>query len=142
VEGDAFGNVIIREADGLALGVIDVGDGRVAITAGGTINGGNIQTRVQAEPNDVRLIANGDGSDILVNQINVGDVAGVFLTADDDVVSTSENQITAENLFVRANNRSAGGTNGISLSTDVDNAILIVGDIADENQNSGDISIT
>ena len=87
----------------MVLGDIDVGDGSINISAGGTISGGNIQTRFQMDQNDVRLVATGDSSDILIDQINVGNIGDAVLIADDDVViGGGENQITADVIFVNA----------------------------------------
>ena len=143
VEGDNFGNIIIFEADDVVLGDIDTGNGRISVQAGGTITGGNIRARINSDQNDVRLTALGDGSDIRVNQIDVGNLGDVVLLADDDVVITGAgNQVTADVLFVNARNRSAGGTDGIALNSNVVTAQLIVGDENDASQNRGDIIIS
>ena len=141
-EGESFGNIVIRELDDIVLGDIQAGNGGVTISAGGSISGGNVSTVVQNDNNDVRLIATGDASDIQVDQIDVGS-GDAFLIADDDVVITGgTGQVSADYIFVLARNRSAGETDGIALSTNVVAADLVVGDIADANQNRGDIVIT
>ena len=128
--------------DDIVLGDIQAGNGGVTISAGGSISGGNVSTVVQNDNNDVRLIATGDASDIQVDQIDVGS-GDAFLIADDDVVITGgTGQVSADYIFVLARNRSAGETDGIALSTNVVAADLVVGDIADANQNRGDIVIT
>ena len=142
-EGDSFGNIVIRELDDIVLGDIEAGNGGINIAAGGTISGGNLRTVNQIDSNDVRLIATGDASDIRVDQIDVGNIGDAFLIADDDVVIIgSGNQVTADFIFVSAKNRSVGETEGIALSTDIGTADLVVGDIADADQNRGDIIIT
>jgi len=105
VEGEGFGNIIIRELDDVVLGDIETGDGQITITAGGTISEGDIRTRVRTDQSDVRLIATGDESDIRIDEINVGNAGDVFLIADDDVVISGDG-VTANSVFVRANNRS------------------------------------
>lgn len=142
-EGDSFGNIIIRELDDIVLGDIEAGNGGINIAAGGTISGGDLRTVTQSDSNDIRLIATGDASDIRVDNINVGNIGDAFLIADDDVVITGNgNQVTADFMFVWARNRSAGDTDAIALSTSVVTTDLVVGDIADANQNRGDISIS
>ena len=141
-EGESFGNIIIRELDDIVLGEIQAGNGGINISAGGTISGGNLRTVVQNDSNDVRLIATGDASDIRVDSIDVGSIGDAFLIADDDVVITGGGQLTADFIFVSANNRSVGGTEGIALTTNIRTADLVVGNRNDANQNRGDISIT
>jgi len=139
-EGESFGNIVIRELDDLVLGDVEAGNGEINISAGGTISGGNIRTVVQNENNDVRLVTTGDASDILVDQIDVGNIGDAFLISDDDVVVTGE--LTAEFVFALARNRSVGGIDGIALTTNIETTDLVVGDIADANQNPGNITIT
>jgi len=139
-EGDSFGNIVIRELDDIILGDIEAGNGGISITAGGTISGGNLRTLTPSDTNDVRLIATGDASDINVDTIDVGNLGDAFLIADDDVVITAGG-VTADYIFVSAKNRSAGGVGGISLTTDIGAADLVVGLRDDGPQNRGDISV-
>ncbi len=142
-EGDSFGNIVIRELDDIVLGDIEAGNGGINIAAGGTISGGSLRTVTQSDNNDIRLIATGDASDIRVDNIDAGNVGDAFLIADDDVVITGgTNQVAADYIFVLARNRSVGQTDGITLSTNVQRADLVAGDIADTSQNRGDIFIT
>ena len=143
VDGTGFGNIVIVERDAIVLGDVVTGDGRVTIEAGGTISGGSIETRIDDEQNDIRLIASGSNSDIRVDQIDAGSEGDVFLIADDDVIiSGAGNEVVSDFLFVSARNLSAGGTNGIVLSSNAARVSATVGNVNDPVLNPGGISIT
>ncbi|WP_218934356.1 beta strand repeat-containing protein [Rosistilla ulvae] len=130
-EATTSGTIAIVESDAIELRRVITGDGRIAVTAGGTITATEVQSTNasssdaaigQADSRDIALVANGAASSILVTKITAAAGADVHLTADNDILDTDiddDNLIFADDLHLIAGNQSDDGDNAVQLTTTI-----------------------
>ncbi|QDV70821.1 hypothetical protein Poly24_45540 [Rosistilla carotiformis] len=130
-EATTSGTIEIVESDAIELRRVITGDGRIAVTAGGTITATEVQSTNtsssdaaigQADSRDIALVANGAASSILVTKITAAAGADVHLTADNDILDTDiddDNLIFADDLHLIAGNQSDDGDNAVQLTTTI-----------------------
>ena len=144
------GALEIAELDEIELRNVITRDGRIEVTAVGTITAVNVQSENASnsddalatggvDSRDISLSTTADTSDVVVDQIIASGGADVFLIARDDVLdvdSVDERRIVADDLFVQSENATADQANAIRLSTSInDLEISVVGN------NRGDVEI-
>lgn len=138
------GDVILRELNDVALGTVVAGDGFIDVVALGTISADDISHTTQNENNTITLIAVGDDSDISLGSLSTGNAANIRLIAGDDVnhlAGAATQLISADDLFILADNLTADDNSGITLNTNVVSGDFQVGRGPDLNPNPGSITI-
>ena len=126
------GTIELIETDDLVLSQLLTNDGRIEVSAGGTITADQVISNnassldepmaVGEDTRDIQLITNGIQSDILVGEITALGGADVFLFAGDDIRDTDvddTNRLRADDLFLDAGNGTADGANAIELTTEI-----------------------
>jgi len=144
VESTDSGDVIIRELTDVNLNSVTAGDGFIDVVAIGTITATDVSHTTQNETNTITLIAVGNDSDILVDSLSTGGAANIRLIAGDDVnhlANGTTQLITADDLFVLADNLTADDNSGITLNTNIVSGDFQVGRGPDQNPNPGSVTI-
>ncbi|MGB7346848.1 MAG: hypothetical protein WBD20_21680 [Pirellulaceae bacterium] len=132
-EVTSIGAFQIAEVDAIQLRSVDTFDGLIDVTAGGTILATDVLSQNQSELNDggqvagpgsrdIRLVATGSTSDVMVDQVRAQNSADVVLIADDDILdfdAGDERRVQSDDLFVTANNQNDDGSDAIRLTTAV-----------------------
>jgi len=138
------GDVILRELTDVNLETIVAGNGFIDVVALGTITATDVSFTTQNAGNTATLIAVGDDSDISFGSLSTGGAANIRLIAGDDVnhlAGAATQLVTADDLFVLADNLTADDGSGIILNTNVVSGDFQVGRGPDLNPNPGVITI-
>jgi len=136
--------VILRELTDVNLETIVAGNGFIDVVALGTITATDVSFTTQNAGNTATLIAVGDDSDISFGSLSTGGAANIRLIAGDDVnhlAGAATQLVTADDLFVLADNLTADDGSGIILNTNVVSGDFQVGRGPDLNPNPGVITI-
>jgi hypothetical protein len=134
------GATVIEELDAITLRDVVTTDGLIDVQAGGTITATSVVSQNSEGVNDggqlgglgsrdVRLVSTGDGSDILVRNVRAEESSDVIFIAADDVLDTDladEQRVIADDLFVLSSNLQNDQDIAITLSTNVNDASLLV----------------
>jgi hypothetical protein len=138
------GDVILRELNDVYLDTIVAGDGKIDVVALGTLIAGDVRHTTQTETTTITLIAVGDDSDISIGRLSSGGAADIRLIAGDDVnhlAAAGTQLVTAGDLFILADNKTADANSGIDLNTNIVSGDFQVGRGPDLNPNPGAITI-
>lgn len=132
------GSFSIVEHDSINLLNVATDDGSIDIIANGTITAIDVVSHNRfaldgpfgtLESRDIRLLASGVDSGILVGQITARNSADVMLVAGDDVLGIGHGasvEVIADDLEIIAGNATDDGTLAVSLSTDMNDLLLTV----------------
>lgn len=132
------GSFSIVEHDSINLLNVATDDGSIDIIANGTITAIDVVSHNRfaldgpfgtLESRDIRLLASGVDSGILVGQITARNSADVMLVAGDDVLGIGHGasvEVIADDLEIIAGNATDDGTLAVSLSSDMNDLLLTV----------------
>jgi hypothetical protein len=115
------GDIIVNESNPLIVTRAVAANGRISISANGSLSTVNVQSNRMDDGNAIVLTANGIGSDLLTSRVVVRDgTAGVLLTAGDDIVDGNINDrlaVVADRVTFEAGNNTSDSFDGLIAHT-------------------------
>ncbi|MCU0916652.1 MAG: Ig-like domain-containing protein, partial [Planctomycetes bacterium] len=124
---EASGEVVISESDGIILTRVVSRDGSISITAGGDITAVLIESRTDADENDIALTTTAGG--IVATEIVAGVLGDVYLESAGDLTAG----VFADEVFA-----CAAGTMVLNLLDRTPPAAPVIAGIADDTGTAGD----
>ena len=138
------GDFVIRELTDVNLETVVAGNGFIDVVALGTLTATDVSHTTENAGNTITLIAVGDQSDITIGELSSGGAGDIRLIAGDDVThlpGVGTQLVTANDLFILADNLTDDANNGINLNTTTISGQFQVGRGPDPSPNPGGITI-